>query len=49
MKQLLELTLNRLAQHLPNNQMCLLNQSLVNECLHYVESQFLSNIEEQKG
>ncbi len=44
-----DVSLNRLALHLPNNQMCLLNQSLVNECLHYVESQLLNNMEEQKG
>lgn len=44
-----DVALNRLALHLPNNQMCLLNQSLVNECLHYVESQLLNNMEEQKG
>ena len=28
--------IGRLAQHQPNNQICLLNQSLTDECLHYI-------------
>lgn len=31
-----DVALERLAQHQPNNQMCLLSQKLIDECLHYV-------------
>ena len=32
-----EIALEQLAQHQPNNQMCLLNQHLIDECLHFKE------------
>lgn len=38
-----------LAQHLPNNQMYLLSQSLVSECLRYVGTEALTDRELQKG
>lgn len=41
--------IGRLAQHQPNNQICLLNQSLMDECLHYIGCEFLNNEARQKG
>jgi hypothetical protein len=32
-----EIALEQLAQHQPNNQMCLLSQHLIDECLHFKE------------
>ena len=32
----LDKALGELAKHRPNNQMCLLNQTLIDECLHFV-------------
>ncbi|MCD8181829.1 MAG: DUF3990 domain-containing protein [Bacteroides sp.] len=39
-----DVALERLAQHVPNNQICLLNQGLVSECLHYVNTELLNTI-----
>lgn len=44
-----DVALERLAQHLPNNQMCLLSQSLVSECLRYIGTEALTDRELQKG
>lgn len=44
-----DFALKRLAQHLPNNQICLLNQSLVTECLHYTGIEPLNDLAKQKG
>lgn len=33
----LEMALGQLAQHQPNNQLCLLKQKLIDECLHFVK------------
>ena len=41
-----EHTLNKLAYALPNNQLCLLNQQLVDSCLVYVGSYPINNEEE---
>ena len=41
--------IGRLAQHQPNNQICLLNQSLTDECLHYIGCEFLNKEARQKG
>lgn len=43
-----DVALERLAQHLPNNQMCLLSQPLVGECLRYIDTELLNDIN-QKG
>lgn len=43
-----DVALERLAQHLPNNQMCLLSQPLVSECLHYVATELLTATDFQK-
>lgn len=40
-----DVALERLAQHLPNNQMCLLSQPLVSECLSYIGTDLLSDTE----
>jgi hypothetical protein len=32
----LEMALGELAKHRPNNQLCLINQALIDECLHFV-------------
>lgn len=37
-----EAALQRLAQHRPNNQMCLLSQTLVDECLHHLGCELLA-------
>lgn len=44
-----DFALKRLAQHLPNNQICLLNQTLVSECLHYVRTKPLNELAQNKG
>lgn len=44
-----DFALRRLAQHQPNNQMCLLSQSLIDECLHYVGCEPVSFETMQKG
>lgn len=31
-----EMALGQLAQHQPNNQLCLLNQQLIDQCLHFI-------------
>ena len=41
-----EHTLNKLAYALPNNQLCLLNQQLIDSCLVYVDSYPINNEEE---
>ena len=41
-----EHTLNKLAYALPNNQLCLLNQQLIDSCLVYVDSYLINNEEE---
>ena len=44
-----DVALERLAQHLPNNQMCLLSQPLVNDCLRYIATELLTTTDIQKG
>ena len=44
-----DFALGRLAQHLPNNQICLLNQALVSDCLRYITSEPLNDLAQQKG
>lgn len=44
-----DVALERLAQHLPNNQMCLLSQPMVGECLHYVATELITCTDQQKG
>lgn len=44
-----DIALARLAYHLPNNQMCLLNQSLVSQCLHYIGTEALTDTELERG
>ena len=39
-----ETAIQRLAQHRPNNQICLLNQQLINECLKFIDAEPLSNL-----
>ena len=34
----LEMALKNLSEHQPNNQLCIRNQKVVDECLHFVES-----------
>lgn len=34
-----EMALGQLSQHQPNNQFCLLNQSLIDECLHFINAE----------
>lgn len=34
----LEMALEKLSEHRPNNQLCISNQNVVEECLHFVES-----------
>lgn len=31
-----EMALGQLLQHQPNNQFCLLNQQLIDQCLHFI-------------
>lgn len=38
-----EMALGQLAQHQPNNQFCLLNQSLIDECLHFISVEQLKS------
>lgn len=38
-----EFALKRLAEHQPNNQMCILSQSLIDECLHFISAEPLNN------
>lgn len=42
-----DVALERLAKHLPNNQMCILSQPLVSECLTYVGTEILNDIERE--
>lgn len=45
-----ETAIQRLAQHRPNNQICLLNQQLINECLDFVDAEPLNNLSfKEKG
>lgn len=37
-----DIALRRLAMHQPNNQMCLLSQTLVDECLHHLGCELLA-------
>lgn len=39
-----EMALRRLALHQPNNQICILNQTLVDNCLHYIKSEPLNDL-----
>lgn len=39
----MELAIRRLAQHQPNNQLCLLNQALIEECLSFVQAEPLND------
>lgn len=43
-----DVALERLAQHLPNNQMCLLSQPLIGECLRYIDTELLTDMEHGK-
>ncbi len=40
----MELTLKRLSEHQPNNQICLTTQSLLDNCLHFIEAQPLNEL-----
>lgn len=46
-----EMALERLSRHQPNNQMCLLSQQLIDECLHYVDCEAIeeNGTKQQKG
>lgn len=44
-----DFALKRLAQHLPNYQMCLLNQTIVNDFLRYVATEPFNEQAQQKG
>lgn len=44
-----DFALRRLAQHLPNNQMCLLNQKLVGQCLHHISTEPINDLAQRKG
>lgn len=44
-----DFALSRLAQHQPNNQICLLSQPIIDECLHYKGCEPLHNQAIQKG
>ena len=37
-----EMALGQLGQHQPNNQFCLLSQSLIDECLHFISVEQLN-------
>ena len=37
----IDMALGQLASHRPNNQICLLNQQLIDECLHFVTAEFI--------
>lgn len=39
-----ETAIQRLAQHRPNNQICLLNQQLINECLNFINAEPLNDL-----
>ena len=39
-----EMALRRLALHQPNNQICILNQTLIDNCLHYIKSEPLNDL-----
>ena len=39
-----DMALRRLAMHQPNNQICILNQALIDTCLHYIKSEPLNQI-----
>lgn len=39
-----EMALRRLALHRPNNQICILNQTLIDNCLHYIKSEPLNDL-----
>lgn len=39
-----EMALRRLALHQPNNQICILNQAIVDKCLHYIKSEPLNDL-----
>lgn len=38
-----EMALGQLAQHQPNNQFCLLSQSLIDQCLHFISVEQLNS------
>lgn len=44
-----DFALAQLAQHQPNHQMCLLNQRLVDECLHFKESIIVPRLKQKGG
>lgn len=37
----IDMALGQLASHRPNNQICLLNQQLIDECLHFITAEFI--------
>ncbi len=39
-----EMALRRLSMHQPNNQICILNQNIIDECLHFVTSEPLNDL-----
>ena len=43
-----DVALGRLAQHLPNNQMCLISQPLVDKCVRYLGSESLNDKNNRK-
>lgn len=44
-----DFALDQLAQHQPNHQMCLLNQRLVDECLHFKENFIVPSLKQKGG
>jgi len=40
--------LKRLAEHKPNNQLCLISQTLIDQCLHFVEAKPLNPLAKQQ-
>lgn len=45
-----ETAIQRLAPHRPNNQICLLSQQLINECLDFINAEPLNDVSAgQKG
>ncbi len=40
----MELTLKRLSEHQPNNQICLVTQSLLDKCLHFLKAEPLNEL-----
>lgn len=44
-----EMALRRLSMHRPNNQICILNQSVIDNCLQHIESEALNELARQRN